>query len=150
MMSRAFVVVVCVCFVSLSGCIVVAHLDTVPSTQSFFGDIKVSGAFVGRDFYADLNADRPWHKRECHGQWRLATAPQPFAKDPMAAIWETARGAGYYTDTILGAQECALGSGTCKNGTTLAAEICRLKPNGNRKGAVVGVAQDSGNVVYKF
>ena len=143
----------CVSLLSLLGCFLSANLEPVrgPATaESHRAVIKVSGTFSSGKFYADLQNDRVFHNEDCKGRWRAATRPAPSIADEMAPVWDTVYGDGYYTAQILGAKKCARGSGTCKKGIFLDAEICLIEDRPTRKTTKVGVARDNRNNIYKI
>jgi hypothetical protein len=113
--------------------------------------IAVSGAFNSGKFYADLRDDQVFHSDECKGQWNAATRPTPADANDMASVWDAVYGDGYYAAQILGAKQCARGSGTCNQGRVLDVEICQLENRkGKKKTKKVGVAKDNKNNIYKI
>jgi hypothetical protein len=143
--------------ISLSGCFVPARLIPISGPAAAEGCcdhravIKPKGAFNSGSFYVDLQEDRVFSSDECRGRWKAAAPPTPLVANDMASVWDTAYGEGYYTSHILGAKNCARGSGICKKrGTVLDAEVCQIENGQNRKTATVGVARDNKNSIYKI
>lgn len=79
----------------------------------------------------------------CEGDWALSATPSTngavIQPDPLAPMWDTIYGQGFYTAHILGTN---VGQGTLhgNKGTTLSLEFTRVK----------GVAADSNKNVYKI
>lgn len=143
----------CISVISLSGCYIGTNLYPVsgPATaESHRALIKVGGTFNSGTFAADLQDERVFHSDYCKGRWKAATPPMPPAANDMASVWDRVYGNGYYAAQILGAKRCARGSGTCKHGGVLEAEICQIENGQNRKTTKVGVARDNKNSIYKI
>ena len=153
MRNRRILDLLCLSSISLSGCYTHAILHPVsgpPISEGYRAVIKPSGAFNSGPFYADLQEGRWFSNGECKGRWKAASPPKPLVANDMASLWDMVYGDGYYTTRILGAKQCARGSGICKKqGTVLDAEICQLEDGQNRKPTRVGVARDKDSV-YKI
>ena len=143
----------CISIISLSACYRGTHLHPVsgPATaESHVANIKVSGTFNSGTFIADLTEERVFHGDFCKGRWKAATQAMPPSANEMASVWDTVYGNGYYAAQILGAKRCARGSGACKDGGVLEAEICQIENRQNRKTTKVGVARDNKNNIYRI
>jgi len=153
MRSRLILGFLCIFVITLSGCYVSADLHRVygpPMPESHQAVIKASGIFNSGKFFADLQEDRVFHSDPCRGRWNAAARPKPASANDMASVWDTVNGDGYYATQILGAKKCARGSGTCKQGTVLDAEVCLIENGKNGKTTKVGVARDNKDNIYSI
>src|SRR5262249_13883866 len=124
----------CISIIWLSGCIFYANLEPVqglPLASPHRAQIETNGIFNSGRFRADLEEDQLFNSDACKGRWKASTRSKPPSTNDMASVWDTVYGDGYYGTQIVGAKKCGRGSGSCKQGEVLDAEVCQIESKQN-------------------
>lgn len=131
----------------VSGCYLNAGLYPVNSSltqgPSAARTVRISGVFTSGSASVKL-ADG----EVCKGRWKQSTAS---SSNPMAAVWDSVYGSGYYVGHVLGERLYAEAVLTGNRGTVLTIQMYRKQPRESEEMTPVrGVAKDNHGTVYKL
>lgn len=131
----------------VSGCYMNAGLYPVNNSltqgPSPARSVRISGAFTSGSAAVTL-ADG----EVCRGRWKQSTAS---SSNPMAAVWDSVYGSGYYVAHVLGERLYAEAVLTGNRGTVLTIQMYRQQPRESEEMTPVrGVGKDNHGTIYKL